>query len=47
MLLFSFSNMVLHRVIVLVSSGLRLVMHVKGIVGRFYRIVSRQIFTAS
>jgi hypothetical protein len=40
MLLSLFSAMVFHRVIVLVSSGLRLVMHAKAIVGRFYRIFS-------
>ena len=47
MLLFPFSIMVLRRVIVLVSSGLRLVMHAKAIGGRFCRISSGQIATAS
>jgi len=47
MLLFPFSIMVLRRVIVLVSSGLRLVMHAKAIGGRFYRNINGHIAAAS
>jgi hypothetical protein len=46
MLLFPFSIMVLRLVIVLVSSGLRLVMRAKAIGGRFHRNINRQIATA-
>jgi hypothetical protein len=47
MLLFSFSIMVLRRVIVLVSSGLRLVMLAMAIGSRFYRNISGYIAAAS
>ena len=47
MLLFSFSIMVLRRVIVLISNGLRLVTHAKAIGGRFYRKINGHIAAAS
>jgi hypothetical protein len=47
MLLFPFSIMVLRRVIVLVSSGLRLVMLAMAIGSRFYRNISGHIVAAS
>jgi hypothetical protein len=47
MLLFSFSIVVLRRFIVLVSSGLRLLMHSKAVGGRFCRIFLGQIVAAS
>jgi hypothetical protein len=47
MLLFPFSIMVLRRVIVLISNGLRLVTHAKAIGGRFYRKINGRIATAS
>ena len=42
-----FSIMVLGRVIVLVSNGLRLVTHAKVIGGRFYRKINGHITAAS
>jgi hypothetical protein len=47
MLLFPFSIMVLRRVIVLVSSGLRLVMLAMAIGSRFHRNISGHIVAAS
>jgi len=47
MLLFPFSIMVLRRVIVLASSGLRLVTHANAIGGRFYRKFNGHIAAAS
>jgi hypothetical protein len=47
MLLFPFSIMVLRRVIVLVSSELRLVMLAMAIGSRFYRNISGHIVAAS
>jgi len=47
MLLFPFSIMVLRRVIVLVSSGLRLVTHAKAIGSRFHRNINGHIAAAS
>ncbi|MDC1407490.1 hypothetical protein N8524_04095 [Candidatus Puniceispirillum sp.] len=47
MLLFPFSIMVLRRVIVLVSSELRLMMHAKVIGSRFHRNINGHITAAS
>ncbi|MDC3320003.1 hypothetical protein OAV23_00300 [bacterium] len=47
MLLFPFSIMVLRRVIVLVSSGLRLVVLAMAIASRFHRNINGHIAAAS